>query len=412
MRRCMNKRHTIYLIFLLLLLTGKGSIDAQTLKQLEAQRKAALKEIDVTAQLLKEARNTAQSSLNRLNLLTQQVMERRNVIRLLNQEIEMIDKNMEDLNQELFQLERDLAVKQDKYASSLQSLYNRRSLQQKWMFILSADNFTQSFRRMRYLREYANWQKQEAILIIKKQDEINQKQTLLEKTRSEKVELLDNRENENKKLQKEEADKKKEHQQLQKKQKNLQAELNKKRKQAQNLNKKIEDLIAKESAKSGKTSGSRTADTAGGYAMTKEEQKLSNDFVVNKGQLPYPLKGQYKIIGQFGEHQHPDWEHVRVNNNGIEIQTIAGTEAQSVFNGVVTSIFVVPGYNNGVIVRHGNYLTIYANLSEVYVKTGDKISTYQKLGKIYTDTEDGNRTVLHFEIRKEKDKLDPELWLN
>lgn len=406
-----DKRYITGLIILFLLLGGTGAVSAQSLKQLEAQRKAALKEIDVTTQLLKEAQKSAKNSFNRLNLLTQQVMERRKIIDLLNQEIVVIDKHIADLNDELSQLEQDLAVKQDKYTRSLKGLYNHRSIQQKWMFVLSAHSFTQSIRRMRYLREYADWQKREAMLIMKKQEEINQKQAELEKTRSEKTDLLNERENENKKLQQEETDKKKEYQQLEKKQQNLQATLNKKKKQAQDLNKKIEELIAKEAAKSEKASGSRKADTAGGYAMTKEEQKLSNDFVANKGQLPYPLKGQYKIIGAFGEHQHPEWKHVRVNNNGIEIQTIAGTEAQSVFNGVVTSVFVVPGYNNGVIVRHGNYLTIYANLSEVYVKTGDTVSTYQKIGKIYTDTENGNSTILHFEIRKEKDKLDPELWL-
>jgi len=412
MQMAQKKQYIIFFILLLFLFTGSKDIFAQSLKQLEAQRKATLKEIDITTELLKEAKKSVRNSFNRLNLLTQQVMERRKIISLLNQEVAMIDKNMEELNQELFHLEQNLAVKQDKYAKSLQGLYGRRSLQQKWMFVLSAQNFTQSFRRMRYLREYGNWQKREATAIMKKQEEINQKQAELEKTRLEKIDLLNEREKENVKLQQEESDKRQEYQQFEKKQKNLQAELNKKKKQAQNLNNKIEELIAKETAKSGKASGSRKADTTGGYAMTKEEQKLSSDFVSNRGQLPYPLKGQYKIIGQFGEHQHPEWKHVRVNNNGIEIQTIAGTDAQSVFNGVVTSVFVVPGYNNGIIVRHGNYLTIYANLSEVYVKTGDKVSTYQKLGKIYTDSENGNSTILHFEIRKEKDKLDPELWLN
>ena len=407
-----KKQYILCFILLLFLLSGSTGIYAQSLKQLEAQRKATLKEIDITTQLLQEAKKSAKNSFNRLNLLTQQVMERKKVISLLNQEISMIDKNMEELNLELFKLEQNLVVKQDKYARSLQGLYSRRSAQQKWMFILSAQSFTQSFRRMRYLREYGNWQKREATVIIKKQEEINQKQVELEKTRLEKVNLLDERKKENVKLQQEETDKRTEYQQFEKKQKNLQAELNKKKKQAQNLNNKIEDLIAKEAAKSNKTPDSRKPDTTGGYAMTKEEQKLSSDFVSNRGQLPFPLKGQYKIIGQFGEHQHPEWKHVRVNNNGIEIQTTTGTDAQSVFNGVVTSVFVVPGYNNGIIVRHGNYLTIYANLSEVYVKTGDKVSTYQKLGKIYTDTENGNSTILHFEIRKEKEKLDPELWLD
>ena len=156
----------------------------------------------------------------------------------------------------------------------------------------------------------------------------------------------------------------------------------------------------------------RVADTKGGYAMTKAEKRLSDDCASNKGRLPYPVSGRHTIVAAFGEQQHQELKYVRTNNSGIDIQTAPGTDARAVFNGEVTRVFVVPGYNNSVIVRHGNYLTVYSNLSQVYVKAGDKVSTRQAIGKIFTDTEDGNATILHFQLWKEKTKLNPAPWLD
>jgi septal ring factor EnvC (AmiA/AmiB activator) len=404
-------KKTGFLLMLVFCLTGHIAGQTSTVKQLEAQRKAALEDIESTTLLLSETRSSAQNSLNRLNLLTKQVQARRKVISLLNQEIGLMDKSIAEMNNELNSLKQELVVIRNKYAKSVQ-LQARQSAQYKWLFILSADDFAQSIRRMRYLREYAGWQKHQASLIVKKQDEINQKQLEMERKRTGKLALLNEREIENHKLETEESEQKNEFQALDKKQQDLQKKLTQKRKQAEALNRQIEALISNETAHSDAASDSRKAETAGGYAMTKEEQKLSDDFASNRGRLPFPMVGNYKIVGQFGEHQHPEWKHVRVYNKGIDIQTTSGTEARAVFNGEVTSIFVVPGYNPGVIVRHGNYRTVYVNLSEVYVKTGDKVSTGQKLGKIFTDTQNDNVTVLHFEIRKEKTELNPELWLN
>jgi murein DD-endopeptidase MepM/ murein hydrolase activator NlpD len=116
--------------------------------------------------------------------------------------------------------------------------------------------------------------------------------------------------------------------------------------------------------------------------------------------LHAPLNKRYTIVAYFGEQQHQELKNIRTNNNGIDLRTTPGAEAQAVFNGVVTRVFVVPGYNNSVIVRHGNYLTVYSNLSQVYVKQGDKVKTRQSLGKVFTDTEDGNSTILHFQLWK------------
>ena len=394
-------------IFTLSALTAFGQKSARV-RQLEEQRKKALDEIEMTNQLLKETTQTAQNSLNRLNLLSQQILSRKKVISLLNQEVSEIDNQIAAARREINKLEKELGEKRTNYGKSAQSLYKRRNSQDKLLFILSADNFAQSMRRMRYLREYSDWQKHQATEIIDKQTEINLKQRELEKTRSEKNVLLGTREQESQKLQTEESSQKVEVQQLNKKQKQLKDELRKKQQQANALNRQIEKQIAEEIARAeaeakaarererrarekanakAKAEGKepvqepieeeRVADTKGGYAMTKAEKKLSDDFASNRGRLPFP-----------------------------------GGDARAIFNGEVTRVFVVPGYNNSVIVRHGNYLTVYSNLSQVYVKAGDKVSTRQAIGKIFTDTEAGNTTILHFQLWKEKTKLNPTPWLD
>lgn len=422
-------RYCWFILFMLLV----GSVWAQNsdkVRALEERRKAALAEIELTNQILKETQQTTRNSLNRLNLLTKQIKSRRQLINVLNQEIAEINKQIVEARRNISFLEKELSAKRKNYGKSVQSLYKRRSSQDKLLFILSADNFAQSLRRMRYLREYADWQKKQAVEIVEKQKEIEEKQKALEKTREEKNTLLGAREEENRKLQTEESNQKKEVQQLNKKQKQLKADLKKKKKQADALNRQIEKQIAEEIARAeakaraarekantskkrtGGDSEERIAATKGGYAMTKAEKKLSEDFASNKGRLPYPLVGRYTIVSSFGEQQHQELKYVRTNNNGIDIQTTPGTDARAVFKGEVTRVFVVPGYNNSVIVRHGNYLTVYSNLSKVYVKAGDHVDTRQAIGRIFTDTEDGNATILHFQLWKERTKLNPKPWLD
>lgn len=408
-------------------------------RQLEQQRKEALADIEETNKLLQETAQTAKTSLNRLNLLSKQILSRKKVISLLNQELDEIEKDILNIQGQLRTLKRELGDKQTNYGKSMRGLYKRHSLQDKLLFILSAESFSQSMRRMRYLREYADWQKRQANDIVEKQAEISRKQAEMEKTRAEKRALLGTRQEESKKLESEEASQKEEVQLLNKRQKDLKADLQKKRRQAEALNRQIEKQIAEEIARAEAEAKAtrerrareqvteedktvpesknepireeRVADTKGGYAMTKAEKQLSDNFANNRGRLPYPVAGRHTIIATFGEQQHQELKYVRTSNSGIDIQTSPGADARAVFNGEVTRVFVVPGYNNSVIVRHGNYLTVYSNLSQVYVKAGDRVSTRQAIGRIYSDPEDGNSTVLHFQLWKEKTKLNPQPWL-
>ena len=416
---------------------------SSAVRKLEQQRKEALADIEQTNQLLQETSKSAKSSLNRLNLLSKQILSRKKVISLLNQELDEIEKELMTIQGEIRRLRGQLCEKQENYGKSMRGLYKRHSAQDKLLFVISAETFSQSLRRIRYLQEYADWQKRQAKEIIAKQQEIDLKKQEMEKTRAEKRALLGTRQEESKKLQSEEAVQKEEVQQLNKKQKDLKAELRKKQKQAEALNRQIEKLIAEEIARAEaearaarekaeraareqaakrKSSGGNTADkpmreervaaTKGGYAMTKEERQLSDNFGSNRGKLPYPVTGRYTVVATFGEQQHSELKYVRTSNSGIDIQTAPSADARAVFNGVVTRVFVVPGYNNSVIVRHGNYLTVYSNLSQVYVKAGDAVSTRQALGKIYSDPEEGQATILHFQLWKEKTKLNPLPWLD
>jgi len=405
-------RQRITLLSLTFLFIAEASGQVFSLQQLEAQRKAALEEIASTQQLLNETSGLAANLFNRLKLISEQVLARKKVINLLNTEIALIDKDLAGMNNELAILETDLNNQRAKYIQSLQNMQTKQKSQYKWLFILSADNFTQSVRRMRYLHEYSEWRKQQARQIIAKQEIIKQKQAEMEATRAEKRALLNDREKESGQLQKEETAQKQEYQQLEKKRKSLQEDIKRRKKEAEALNRQIEQLIERDIARSSNDkSVARKADTAGGYAMTKEEKKLSDDFVANRGRLPFPLTGKYKIINTFGEHQHPLEKRVTLKCNGIEIQTTEGTDAQAVFNGEVSMINLTPSGSYNIIVRHGNYMSIYINLSSIYVKAGDKVATRQKLGKILTNPVT-RVTMLHFEIRKEKEALNPELWLD
>ena len=411
---------------------GVKAQNSAAVKKLERQRKEALADIEQTNKLLQETSKSAKNSLNRLNLLSKQIQSRKQVIGLLNQELDAIEKDILGLQADIRLLKSQLSQKQANYGKSMRGMYKRRSAQDKLLFILSAENFGQSLRRMRYLREYAGWQKRQAEEIIAKQQEIAAKQRAMEKTRAEKRALLDVRQTESKKLQTEEAAQQAEVKELNKKQSSLKAELKKKRRQAEALNRQIEKQIAEEiaraeaaakavrekAAKGKKQEGNaangskeeRVAATKGGYAMTKAERQLSDNFGNNRGRLPYPVTGRHTVVATFGEQQHAQLKYVRTSNSGIDIQSDPGADARAVFNGVVTRVFVIPGYNNSVIVRHGNYLTVYSNLSQVYVKAGDSVATRQSIGKIYSDPEEG--TVLHFQLWKEKTKLNPLPWLN
>jgi len=397
------------------------------IRELEGKRGALQKQIAETETLLQTHKTTVSSQLNSLASLTGQIEERKRYILTITNDIHSIDAELTSLERQLHTLQKELDGKREKYAHSVQYLYKSRSIEEKLMFIFSARSLSQTYRRMRYVREYATYQRLQGEEILKKQEQVNRKRAELEEVKSAQEALLKEREEEQKKLEEQEQEMKAVVADLQKKQKGLQAEINKKRKEADQLNARIDKLIAEEIEKARKRAAeeakkeakntsapatpARKADPMAGYTLSKADRELSGSFVSNRGKLPVPVTGPYMIVSRYGQYNVEGLKNVKLDNKGIDIQGQPGADARAIFNGTVAAVFQLNGLFN-ILVRHGDYISVYCNLSSVSVKQGDTVTTNQVLGKIFSDKSDNNRTVLHFQLRKEKEKLNPEPWLN
>ncbi len=390
-----------------------GALFAQYPKErsaLERLKQATLERIEATNKLLSSAKNSALQTLRELNVLTNEIKERQQLITTLNNEVRLIDRERSALKKEIENLEKELEGKRTKYAEAMRSLYAKKSGVDEFLFVLSADNLTQSYRRMRYLHEYSTWRKEQARQIMEKQEELGEKRDLLEKRRQDQVALLAERKQEADKLQQKERSQRGLVNSLNRRQSQLKKELQQQQTQARNLDRQIQQIIEEEARKSAQKSSDKPKGK-GGYVMDKAEVALSGSFEKNRGKLPYPVNGSYTVVERFGTQKHAQLKYVMTQSNGIVLRTKPGTQARSIFNGVVSRVFIVPGYNSSVIIRHGNYLTVYSNLSEVYVKAGDRVKTRELIGKIFSDKENENITQMQFQIWKETTKLNPEPWL-
>ena len=407
------KRLTL-IVLLCLLFSALYAQNNKRLSDLEQKRKAALERIEETSRLLSKTKNTSKNSIYKLNVLSDKISARERFLGELSSEMRTIDSEVNELKGEYTELSRQLSVKKEQYAKSLRLMNRRNKAEDRLMFILSSSNFNQLTRRMRYLSEYSDFQKVQAVEISRKQTELNEKWLVLEQAYREKQAVKDKEVREKSILDKEKKEESDMVKSLKSKEKQLSAEVNKQKKLAKQLDRQIENLIAEEARKAAEQAAkekNRQAETKGGYAMTKQEKQLSGDFGKNQGLLPFPVSGQGTIVVHFGEQKYQDLKYVQNNSKGIDIQARPGTSALAVFDGVVSKVFALPGFNNSIIVRHGNYLSVYANLSTINVKAGEKVKTGQSLGKIYVDSNQDNLTILHFQLWKDTQRLNPELWL-
>jgi len=406
----------VVLLWLMLAATGLFAQTSKRITELEQKRKAALEQVEKTTQMLSKTKRTAQNILLRLNALNKQISARESYIREINKQLVIINAEVEENQTEYTELARRLSVKKSNYAKSLRLMAVHNQTEDKLMFILSARDLNQLTRRMRYLDEYAKYQKIQGKQISHKQDELTDKRIALEMSYKEKDAVKGKQLQESAQLQREQGVKKDLMTELKGKEKQLKADISTQKRQADQFSRQIQNIIAEEMRKANEKAAAdkskpRAAVVKGGYAMTAEEKQLSGDFGSHQGSLGYPVSLPGTIVVHFGEEKYQDLKYVQSSSKGIDIQTRDGANALCVFNGVVSKIFPLPGFNISVIVRHGNYLTIYANMSNVYVKSGQKVHTGEALGKVFTDSENGNQTILHFQIWKEMQRLNPESWL-
>ena len=399
------------------------------IRQLEKERNELHQRISESESLLKSTGNDVKSQLDNLALISGQIDERRRYLSAIQKDINSIQQEINRLEGELKVLNADLKLKREKYEKSLKYLHRNSSIQEKLMFIFSADNLSQMYRRLRYVRQYADFQRLKGEEIKSKLAEIKDKKKVTEETYDAKLALLKHQETEKKKLEEQEADRKKLLASMQKKQRQLKNEIDKQRKAANKLNAEIDRLIAieieaarkraeeerrrkeaeaKKQQPSGKEVSKPVTKQMDAYRVDDSDRKLSGTFERNKGRLPIPVTGPYVIVGHYGQYQVEGLRNVRLDNKGIDIKAKQGAMARTIFDGEVTAVFQYNGLAN-VLVRHGSYISVYCNLESVIVKQGSQLKTRDVIGQISTDS-DGN-TVLHFQLRKEKDKLNPELWI-
>lgn len=419
-------------------------LTAQTtpkIRQLEKQRNELKQQIAESETLLQSTKNDVKSQLSNLALLSGQIEERQKYIQTIENDVKAIQQEISRLERELKNLQKELNEKRQKYELSVKYIYRNKSIQDKLMFIFSAEDFGQMYRRLRYVREYADYQRLQGIQVQRKQKQVTEKANSLKNSRKAKEDLLKQGEAEKAKLEAQEQERKQILSGLQKKQRSIQSELSKQRRSADKLNAQIDRLIeieiekarkrAEEEARRKAEEARKKAEAAKGnaetststkketsktsvekleaYKVDSEDRRLSSNFEKNKGILPVPITGPYVVVGHYGQYQVKGLRNVKLDNKGMDIKGKSGANARAIFDGEVSAVFQYNGLTN-VLVRHGSYISVYCNLSAVRVKKGSLVRARDVLGEIHTNAE--GETILHFQLRKETVKLNPELWIH
>lgn len=387
------KNRIIYVLVCAML--ASVSINGQTLKELQAQQKKYSEELETTGKMLKQTKQNEKTTENKINLIGQDIRTRKKLINSINQEIIALDQEQTRLQGERTRLETELdSLKQD-YAHLVQLTHYADLQQSPLLFLLSAEDFNQLFRRVRYMREFAAYRQQQVARIEGVKADIQIQSELIQDNRKEKDSALKTQQREQDQLARNERKQKAMLQDLKKKEKELIAKQKQQQKKIDELNKQIERAIAKQVDRK--------------QQLTKEQELIAGGFAANKGRLPWPVAKGF-ISGHYGKHQHPVYENVTLNNKGVYIQTTAGSDARAVYEGEVTTCMVM-GSTYAIIIQHGNYRTVYTGIQTPAVKPGDKVQAKQAIGRIASNPDDDNKTELQFQVWQDRELQNPELWL-
>jgi len=376
---------------------------SQSVDELQKKKQEAENEIKYTTKLLSEVQKNQKLSLNRLQLLNRQIEQRNAVISSINSEINLYQQLIDNNTLAIRIMTSDITDLKKEYAELIRSAYRNRNAYDQILFLLSAENANQAYRRYIYMKHYTTFRQGQAEIIEAIQEILNKKAENLEQQKLIKIQLVSDTKIEAQQLSREKIQKNSEVQKLQKEQQDLRKKLQQQREVEQRLEREIQKIIEEETRKS------KAAGTTG-FSLTPEQKLVGDNFSQNKKRLPWPVE-RGVITEHFGINQHPVLTNVQTRNNGISITTEAGAKVRAIFNGEVSRVFGITGGNTAVIIRHGKYLTVYSNLREATVKMGDKVSTKQTIGTVFTDAEDGNKSILKFQIWLENQKLNPEEWI-
>ena len=418
-----------------------------SVKSLQNQRQQIQQQIKQQEQRLYSNQQDVRKRLQNLMVINSEIEGKQRTIDTIRKDISSLDQEIAQMNRQLRQLEGQLAVCKERYVKSIRYMHRNRSAQNQLMFVFSADNFSQMFRRMRFMREYASYQHVQGDEVKVQQEAVNRKREELNSVKTQKKTLLAKDEQERKSLEDKQTEQQNVVKTLQNEQRNIQNIIAQQKKKDAKLNAQIDRLIAEEIARQKaraaaeakrREAAKRKAEAAkkrqeeqarkpsttrkGGsksrkeetyvpaeekeeaLMMSSEDRRISGSFESNRGRLPIPITGSYRIVSHFGQYNVDGLRNVKLDNKGIHIKGEPGAKARSIFDGEVSAVFSFGG-TMVVMVRHGSYISVYCNLSSVSVHHGQKVSTRQVLGTI------GHDNILQFQLRRETAKLNPERWL-
>lgn len=407
----------------------------QTKQSLENKKKKLNEEISQINSLLNETKAGKKTSLNQLVAINKKISIREELISTIVAEINHLNRGIKQNEREIAKLKENLAKLKAEYARMIYFAERNRDSYSRLVFIFASGDFNQAYMRLKYFQQYSQFRKQQAQEIINAQTLLIAKINELKEKRHEKNVLLGTEEEEKGNLNKEKESQEVVLTELQTKEKELKSELEKKKRDAENLQLAIKKLIADEIKR--KAEEAAKADAAANAAKKPTEKKtpkniktkdikevkketsfpelseeaveLSNDFANNRGKLPWPVTKGY-ICEPYGEHEHPAIKGFMMFNNGVEICSSMGSQARAVFEGEVTAISISPTGGKLVIIRHGEYLSVYSNIGEVTVKTGEKVALKQSIGTVLHNEDEG-KSSLNLQIWKGQKTMDPSDWL-
>lgn len=409
----------IILFSLLLSLTsGLVAVHAQSKEDLEKRKKEIAKEIAQTTKILKETQKNKKATLSQINALKKQIQLRENLIKTISSEVSVLAGKIDETAGDIAHLQAELAKLKKEYAAMVRFAFRNQNAYSKMMFIFAAKNFNQAYKRLKYLQEFSDYRQKQAAQIESKENKLEEVKTDLESNKKVKSGLLQEEQKEKVTLSKEKEQQLKMASQLTAKESSLKKQISEKQNQARKMDRMIQDIIRKEieaarkkaeaeAKAAGKEMPTTSKTASSNLTLTPEALKLSEDFTANRGRLPWPVE-KGTIVEFFGTHEHPQLKGVMVQNNGIDIKTNGAASVRAIFGGTVSGVIQIPGGQNAVLIRHGEYVTVYSNLKSVSVRNGQKVSTKQNIGQANTEEE---LTTVELQIWKGMQKLNPKDWL-
>ena len=400
-------RKVLALIFAVLLCTFSASGQKASMKKLERERAQLEKDIALLSRKLDQNSKSSSAALGNLSLVRSKIQAREKLIAGCDQTLRVLDDSIRVCKAQMDRLQARHDTLSLYYGRLVRGAYKNRDSRLWYMYILSSESIGQGLKRAGYLRSLSAEMSTQALRIRETSAQLAVEKERLDGLREEADAMRSKVVGERRQLQGEESEASRLVTQLGKDRKKYQAQLQEKNRQKQALNRRIEELIRQEAAAAKKGGAGAKKGSGAKTTSTVVDTKLSNEFASNKGRLPWPVEGA--VVERFGKHQHPVYQNVELpQNNGVTLAVKQGTQAKDVFNGKVTQIVVLPGYNQCVLINHGEYFTLYSKLKSVAVKVGQKVTTGQVVGTVDTI---GGEDLFHFELWKGTAPQNPEGWL-